>query len=361
MKWRRYDPDVLPLWVAEMDVDLAEPVTEAMIAAIRNGDTGYPDGPRYEQAWAQYSARQWGYAPEVDQMVLAPDVMQSISVLVHALTMPGDLIVVTSPVYPPFYSVITEAGRRVLDVPLTEQGRLDLAALEEAFGGADTEKPTAFLLCSPHNPTATTHTRTELARVARLAREHQVRVIADEIHAPLVHSGDTFVPYLSVPGAETDFAVVSASKAWNLAAHKAALIVAGAEARKDLTGLAYGPTRGASSHGAVIAHTAALQYGQPWLDRLLTEIEANQHLLVRLLAEHLPQVRYQPGTATYLAWLDCRALGLESPSRHFLQQARVALNDGATFGPAYAGFARINLATSPEIITEAISRIAAAR
>ncbi|MGJ3509606.1 MalY/PatB family protein [Enemella sp. A6] len=359
MKWQRYDADVLPLWVAEMDADPAAPVAEAMIQGIRNGDTGYPEGHHYEEAWADYSSRHWGWRPDPSQLVLGPDVMQSISALIHAMTVPGDLVVLNSPVYPPFYSVITEAGRRVLDVPLTAKGRLDLEALEAAFAGPSAEKPTAYLLCNPHNPTATTHTRDELTQVAALAREHQVRVISDEIHAPLVHSGDTFVPYVSVPGAETDFAVASASKAWNLAAYKAALIIAGAGARKDLAGLAYGATRGAASHGAVIAHTAALRHGQPWLNQLLAEIEANQQLLSRLLAEQLPQVGYRPGSATYLAWLDCRELGLAAPSRHFLEHARVALNDGATFGPDHAGFVRLNLATSPQIITEAIGRITA--
>src|SRR5690606_35067137 len=193
--------------------------------------------------------------------------------------------------------------------------------------------------------------------VAALADRYGVRVVADEIHAPLVVGDTDFVPYLSVPGGERGLSLMSASKAWNLAGLKAALAIAGPGAAEDLARMpeevGHGP-----SHLGVIAHTAALREGTDWLDAVLAGIDANRRLLARLLAEHLPDVRYRPGEATYLAWLDCRALGLgDDPARVFLERGRVALSPGPAFGTGGAGHARLNLAASPEVIEEAVRRM----
>jgi cysteine-S-conjugate beta-lyase len=240
-----------------------------------------------------------------------------------------------------------------------------LAAARASSGRA------ALLLCNPHNPTGAAHTRAELQAVAAAAARHQVRVVSDEIHAPLVLQGAQFTPYLSVDGADDAFALISASKAWNLAGLKAALLIAGPAAADDLRRLpeevGHGP-----SHLGVIAHTAAFRHGQPWLASLLDGLAANRDLLGELLAEHLPQVRYRPPEATYLAWLDCRALGLHDPgtgtgshivsdlagpARMFLDHARVALSSGHVFGRGGAGFVRLNFATSPAILRQAIQQM----
>jgi cystathionine beta-lyase len=184
--------------------------------------------------------------------------------------------------------------------------------------------------------------------------------VADEIHAPVVAAGAPFVPYLSVPGAERGLSLMSASKAWNLAGLKAALAVAGPGSAADLARLpeevGHGP-----SHVGVIAHTAALRDGTAWLDALLTGLDDNRRLLARLLAEHLPAIAYRPAEATYLAWLDRRALGLgDDPADVFLRRGRVALSPGIDFGTGGSGHVRLNLATSPEVITEAVRRMVAA-
>jgi cystathionine beta-lyase len=217
-----------------------------------------------------------------------------------------------------------------------------------------------YLLCSPHNPTGTLHTAEELARVARLARAHGVRVVADEIHAPIVAAGAAFVPYLSVPGAEDGLSLMSASKAWNLAGLKAAVAVAGPAAADDLARLPEEVSHG-PSHLGILAHTAALRDGGDWLDGLLAGLDENRLLLADLLAEHLPGVVHRAGEATYLAWLDCRPLELgDDPAAVFLDRGRVALNSGIPFGTGGTGFVRLNLATSPELITEAVRRMAGA-
>lgn len=204
------------------------------------------------------------------------------------------------------------------------------------------------------------HTARELAAVAALAGRYGVRVVADEIHAPLTAPGADFVPYLAVPGAERGLSLMSASKGWNLAGLKAALAVAGPGAAADLALLPEEVSHG-PSHVGVLAHTAALLEGVGWLDALLAGLDDNRRLLTALLAEQLPGIGYRPGDATYLAWLDCRALGLgDDPAAVFLERGRVALSRGLDFGTGGAGHVRLNIATSPEILTEGVRRMAAA-
>ncbi|MFI6034990.1 MalY/PatB family protein [Streptomyces sp. NPDC051315] len=362
MKWRTYPEDVLPLWVAEMDVPLAGPVVRAVTDALALGDTGYPSGTAYAEALSAFAAKRWGWdGLEVERTTIVPDVMLGIVEMLKLVTGPGDPVVVNPPVYPPFFPFVTHLDRRIAEAPLGADGRLDLDVLEAVYrravaGGGRA----AHLLCNPQNPTGTAHTAGELAAVAALADRYGVRVVADEIHAPLTAGGVDFVPYLSVPGAENGLSLMSASKAWNLAGLKAALAVVGPAATADLARLpeevGHGP-----SHLGVLAHTAALRDGTPWLDALLTGLDDNRRLLTELLAECLPDVGHRPGEATYLAWLDCRALGLgDDPAQVFLERGRVALNSGLEFGTGGAGHVRLNLATTPEILTEAVRRMAAA-
>ncbi|MFF8833196.1 MalY/PatB family protein [Streptomyces sp. NPDC015131] len=362
VKWRAYPDDVLPLWVAEMDVPLAEPVAEALHRAVALGDTGYPAGTGYTEALAAFARERWDWdGVTVERTRLVPDVMLGIVEVLKLLTGPGDTVVVNCPVYPPFYAFTRNSGRHIAEAPLDARGRIDPAALEDAFRSATRGgRRAAYLLCSPHNPTGTVHTAAELATVAALADRHGVRVVADEIHAPLVPRPARFVPYLGVPGAGNAFSLMSASKAWNLAGLKAALAVAGPAAEPDLARMPpeveHGP-----SHLGVLAHTAALREGGAWLDSVLDGLAANRRLLTELLATHLPGVRHTPGQGTYLAWLDFRAYGLgDDPAAVLTDRARVALHPGPTFGTGGTGHARINLATSPEILTEAVRRIAGA-
>ncbi|MGW1378374.1 MalY/PatB family protein [Streptomyces sp. NPDC002446] len=361
-KWRAYPADVLPLWVAEMDVPLAEPVARAITDAVGIGDTGYPEGTGYAEALAGFARRRWGWdGLAVERTAFVPDVMLGIVEVLKVLTRPGDPVIVNCPAYPPFYQFVPHMDRRIVEAPLAADLRIDLAVLEDTFRHAVTGGArAAYLLCSPHNPTGTVHSAEELAAVAALADRYGVRVVADEIHAPVVALDTAFVPYLSVPGAENGFSLMSASKAWNLAGLKAALAVAGPAAAGDLARVPEEASHG-PSHLGVIAHTAALRDGGDWLDALRAGLDDNRRLLAELLAEQLPAVRYRPAAGTCLAWLDCRRLGLgDDPAAVFLERGRVALLPGPAFGTGGAGHARLNLATSPELLTEAVRRMAAA-
>jgi cysteine-S-conjugate beta-lyase len=372
MKWRAHPEDVLPLWVAEMDVNLPPTVADALRRAIDIGDTGYPCGTAFAEAVSEFAAQRWQWHDvQVDRTAIVPDVMQGVVETLRLVTDRGDAVVVNPPVYAPFYAFVSHDGRRLIEAPLDDDGRIDLGALEEAFtrAGAPGAK-VAYLLCNPHNPTGSVHTAEELGAVAALARRFGVRVVSDEIHAPVVLPGARFVPYLTVPGAENALALVSASKAWNLSGLKAALAIAGPEAAADLRRMPEEVSHG-PSHLGVIAHTAAFRGGGDWLDALLVGLDANRTLLGDLVAERLPGVKYQWPQGTYLAWLDCRALGfdeeatdglavvadLAGPARWFLDHARVALSSGHVFGTGGAGHVRLNFATSKAVLTEAISRM----
>ncbi|QLL05655.1 MalY/PatB family protein [Mycobacterium vicinigordonae] len=375
MKWRAHPADVLPLWVAEMDVHLAPTVAEAIHRAVDAGDTGYPHGKGYAQAVSEFAAQRWQWdGLSVGRTRVVPDVMLGVVEMLRLLTNHGDTVIVNSPVYAPFYAFVSHDGRRVIEAPLGPDGRIDLGALEETFaqarGQAGRTGKVAYLLCNPHNPTGAVHTRDELRVVAELARHQGIRVVSDEIHAPLVLAGARFTPYLSVPGGEDALALTSASKAWNLAGLKAALAIAGPEAAADLRRMPEEVGHGAS-HLGLIAHTAAFRTGGDWLDALLRGLHENRTLLTDLVSNHLPGVRLLRPQGTYLAWLDCRELGfddpctegikvvseLSGPARWFLDHAQVALSSGHVFGTGGGGHVRVNFATSQAILTEAITRM----
>ncbi len=356
IKWRRFEPDVLPMFVAEMDVHLAAPVAERLQQAISDGDTGYPELPLYQEAFASFAQWMWGWEPTVEDMMLAGDVMSGMRELLLATTEPGDAVVINPAIYPPFRSVCLNSGRRILEVPMGDDDRLDIAGLEEAFAGGRGQRPTAYLLCSPHNPHGTIHTREELAAVAVLADRYDVTVISDEIHAPL--AGPAHVPFTTLPGAERSFVVTSASKSWNLAGLKAGLIIAGPQARSVLRTLPV-HVKEAVSHWGVLAHAAALNDARGWVVELRGEIAENKVHFAAEIERLIPALSYTPSAGTYLAWLDCSALGLPSPAARFHEVGRVRVGPGTDYDPLAAQHVRVNLGTSKELITEGVSRMAA--
>ncbi len=360
VKWRAMDADVLPAWVAEMDADPCPAVVTAVTGAMTRGDTGYTWIEPYAAAFGAFAADRWAWPVQPDAVEGTPDVMIGVRDLLEVLTCPGDAVVISPPVYNAFYGFIEAARRRVVEAPLSPAGRLDEAALAAAFGQATAGGArAAYLLANPHNPVGTVHTAGELEMLAALAAEHGVRVVSDEIHAPLVYPGSTFVPYAVVPGGQRGITLFSASKAFNLAGLKCGLAIAGAEALDDLR-LVPEVARHGASHVAAIAHTAALTDGRDWLDRLVGELDANRSHLAARLAVELPEVGYQAPASTYLAWLDFSRTGLgDDPSVPLLKVGRVGLSRGLDYGPQGRGHARLNFATSPAVLDEAVDRIVA--
>ena len=359
-KWQTYPADVLPLTVAEMDFPLAAPVAASLREAVERSDTGYAMAvPELGRAIAGFAASRWKWDVDPAAVAAVTDVGVGVVELLRVLTRPGDAVVISPPVYPPFFDWVSEAGARLLEVPLRLESagwRLDLAALEAAFA----THPAAYVLCNPHNPVGRAHTADELAALVRLARMYRVTIVSDEIHGPLVLPGATFTPLLTVPGAaEIAVSVLSASKAWNLAGLKCAAVVSASPGMAAIVDRFPADSRWRIGHFGVIASVAAFTAGEPWLDQVLATLGRRRTLLATLLRERLPMLSWHPPEATYLAWLDCTAVGPDDQARErFLDHGRVALEPGLRFGAIGSGYARLNFATSSEVLDQATDRMA---
>lgn len=362
-KWREYPADVLPLFVAETDFPLAPAITAALHRAVERGDTGYiASKTPLAEAFAGFARRRYDWAVDPARTRSTADVSMGIVEILRRVTQPGERVVVTPPVYPPFYDLVEEAGAEVLRVPLRDTGtgwELDLDGIRGAFD----DGATAILLCNPHNPTGTAHDRDALAALAEIAAEYGAAVVSDEIHAPLAQPGTGFTPFLaaSETAARVGYAVVSASKAFNLAGLKCALMVtADDDTSAVVRGLPVEVEWRTGQFGLLASVAAFAEESDAWLDGLLDTLDQNRVLLEDLLARHLPGARYRIPDAGYLAWIDLSALGWgDNPARRILRDAKVALHFGPAFGTEGAGHVRLNFGTSPEILTEAVERIAA--
>ena len=359
-KWQTYPADVLPLTVAEMDFPLAAPVADVLREAVERSDAGYAAAvPELGRAIAGFAGRRWNWDIDPTAVTAVTDVGVGVVELLRVLTRPGDAVVISPPVYPPFFDWIPEAGARLLEVPLRRGPggwRLDLAALEVAFA----THPAAYVLCNPHNPVGRAHAADELAALVRLAQMYRVTIVSDEIHGPLALPGAAFTPLLAVPGAAgIAVSVLSASKAWNLAGLKCAAVVTASPAMAAVVDRFPADIRWRIGHFGVIAAVAAFTAGETWLDQLLVTLDRRRDLLATLLRERLPDVSWHPPEATFLAWLDCTALGADNQARDlFLDVGRVALEPGLRFGAIGSGYARLNFATSAGLLDQATCRMA---
>ncbi|AGZ40519.1 MalY/PatB family protein [Actinoplanes friuliensis] len=357
VKWRTYPADVLPLFVAEMDYALAPPIAAALRAAVDASDTGYSAAqPDLGIALSGFAARHWDWELDPASVTAVTDVGVGVVELLRLLVRPAGSVVISPPVYPPFFDWPPEAQAQVREVPLTAEFHLDLPALEQAFAA----HPAVYILCNPQNPVGRVHTRDELTALVRLARLYGVTIVSDEIHAPLVLPGAEFTPLLTVPGAgQVAITVASASKGFNLAGLKCAAIVTGSPAMAAVVDRLPPDVRWRTGHLGVIATVAAYTEGDDWLASLHTALDARRTQLGELLRTRLPTISWRPPEATFLAWLDCRALGADDePQQLFLTSAKVALEPGTRFGAAGAGYVRLNYATSPDILDEATARMA---
>lgn len=353
---------MLPAFVAEMDYMIAEPITAAVRDALAIGDTGYPHAGELGEAFAFFAAQRLGWTVNPERVFPIPDVMTGIAEVLTAITPPGSGVVLNPPVYGPFFIRLGYLGRRVVEAPLRRAGDgsydLDFDVLDSALARPDVS---AYLLCNPHNPLGQVWTAGQLLTIADLCRRHDVELLVDEIHAPLALPGAVHVPFASLdhPMTERAYTFTSASKGWNIAGLKCGIAVAGSQASADLIASRWEALL--ASHHGVLASVAAFTRSLDWLDAVIAQLDENRALLARLLAEQLPDVGYRPGAASFLAWLDCERLGLGAdPAEHFLAKGRVALVAGSYFGSQGAGFARLNIGTSPELVTEAVRRMAIA-
>ena len=353
---------MLPAFVAEMDFDLAAPIKQAVTDALAAGDCGYAHKGALGDAYAAFAADRLGWDVDPGRVYPIPDVMTGLAEVIEAITPPGSGIVVNPPVYPPFRFRFGFYGRRIIDAPLTrdETGRYDLdpAAIAAALSQPGAA---AYVLCSPHNPTGNVWSARQLEMVADLCQRHGATLLVDEIHAPLVLPGARFVPFGSLRHemAGHAFVFTSASKGWNIPGLKCGLAIAGSDQGAALLEERWEAL--VAAHLGVLASVAAFTEGLPWLDAALHQLDQNRELLADLLSERLPAVGYAQPQASFLAWLDCRALGLgDDPATAFLDKGQIAVSRGPAFGGQGSGFVRLNIGTSPELIAEAVRRMALA-
>jgi cystathionine beta-lyase len=365
-KWRAFAPDVIPLPVAEMDFPVAAPIREFLHTMVDNSDMGYLCPiPELGTSFAAFAATRWKWTVDPTHVRAATDVGVGVVEILRVFTNPGDSILISSPVYQNFYTWINETKVKSIDVPFIHKPSddvslawsIDWEGIEKAYSSGIK----IHLLCSPHNPNGRVYTREELTKFVALAAKNNVIIISDEIHSPLEYAEHPFVPILTL-GEEAEnhcVVVTAASKGWNIAGLKCAIIVSGGKAMHEkLNALPPALHYRASLLGA-FATSVAFDKCVPWLDTVIEQLDHNRHLIATLIAEHLPEVIYNLPQHSYLAWFDLSALNLgDQPTAVILEKTNVAFNAGHIYGAQWGQFARMNFATSPEIITQAITQMA---
>lgn len=363
-KWREYEHDVLPLPVAEMDYPIAEPIVTAVAGMMNRSDTGYLGKfPELGQAFATFAKRRWDWSVDPESIRIATDVGVATIEILRTLGSPGDRVVVMPPVYPAFYNWINEIHLVMTEAPLRETSDTTHLSYEIDFQALEREFVTGakfFIISNPHNPLGMIFTSNELKEIAALAKKHDVVILSDEIHAPLTYKGEIFTPFAAVSDDARSqvITLTSASKSWNLAGLKCSIFFTESpQLHEKLEPLVKGIRHRASLIGAV-AHVAAFDECDDWLDSAVATIEESSARFIELVGKSWPIVRISHPRNSYLSWIDFSdtALG-EDPAVELLEKARVALSSGTPFGSGGARHARLNFATSHEILEEAVARI----
>ena len=361
VKWQKYGPDVLPAWVADMDLEPAPAVKEAIARMADRGDFGYLalGLEALTSAWQDWLDRRHGWRPPAEEVWQFTGSLHGLEAVMALHTRPGDGVVIFSPIYYPFRMAIEQSGRRVVDVPLEEgTWRLDVDRFRDSIDS--TTK--LVLFCQPHNPLGHIFDEDEIRALTDVCEHHDLLVISDEVWADLIHDPNEHLPLYRADERLHERLVTlhSASKAFNLAGLRCALAHVGpAHIRRQFEAFP-GHLLGSPSTLGAIGTIAAWNESEWWIDEARTAITARRDRLAQRLAAEAPDVRFPVPQATYLAWLDFRQTGLgDDPAEVLLHDAGVALDQGEKFGEAGRGWARLNFATYEPILDEIIDRIVA--
>lgn len=363
IKWKKYEDDVIPMWVADMDFMSAQPIIEALQKRLDHAIFGYPQSSSELRAVIRERlARLYGLKTDEDDVLFLPGLVAGLNVAYQAYAGPGEGVLVQPPVYFHFINDPVLHGRVLNEAPLVESGdtyEIDFDRLERSVS------PTTKLLvlCNPHNPAARVYTVTELEKLAEISLRHDLIICSDEIHCDLLFPGYRHIPIatLSPEVANRTVTLMAPSKTFNVAGLQLGFaVIKNPDLRKRWRDASYGIVPGLNIMGQVAA-LAAYKDGQDWLDQVLAYLTENRDSLAGYMKEHLPGVRMFKMEATYLAWLDCRKAGIHgNPADFFLKEARVGLNDGIEFGKPGEGFVRLNFACPRQTLREALDRMARA-
>ena len=362
-KWQKYGPDVVPLWVADMDFQSPEAVIRALRDRVEHGVFGYLalEQPEFHELFADRLLKRYGWRVSPDAVVIIPGVIPGFNVAGRILTAPGDGLILQTPVYPPILRAASSIGLTREEAPLARRadGRYEIDV--DAFSAAIRERTRFFLLCNPHNPVGRVFTRDELTSLAQVCLRRGLAIVADEIHCELTLGSNRHTPIASLDPeiAERTITLMAPSKTFNLAGLKCSVaVIPNATLREKFIAGRIDLVQTVNVFGYTAAF-AAYRDGQPWLDELLRYLEANRDFVTGYVRSRLPGVSVFPPEATYLAWLDCRNAGDagRDPFRFFLERGRVALNDGTLFGPGGTGFVRLNFGCPRSLLAQALDRM----
>ncbi|MFO1429061.1 MAG: PatB family C-S lyase [Candidatus Competibacteraceae bacterium] len=366
VKWQRYGPEVLPLWVADMDFPSPEPIIEALQQRVAHGVFGYGVIPQeLPTLLCERLLHRYRWTVEPEQIVFLPGLVSGLNVVCRAVGESGDGVLVQTPVYPPFLTAATTQDRRLQTAELAAGHRGEWLYYEpdyDTLAAAVTTRTRLFILCHPHNPVGRVYTRTELAQLAEFCLRHKLVICSDEIHCDLLLGSQRHQPLATLDPAVAKHCItlMAPSKTFNIAGLgiSFAIIQDAVLRRRFKAAMA-----SIVPHINILGFTAALaayRDCEAWLTALLGYLTANRDYLLAFVQRHLPGIRTTRPEATYLAWLDCRQAKIPgNPHVFLLEHAKVACNDGATFGPGGEGFIRLNFGCPRSFLTEGLERIRA--
>lgn len=355
--------DLLPMWIADMDFCSPPAVVEAVKHRAAHCLYGYPARlESYYSAFTGWTDRRYGWQVDPSWLLTTPGVVPAINAAILAFTEPGDGVLIQPPVYPPFFSCPRLNGRIVMENPLQENSdgtwRIDFDDLKRKLE----LRPKLLVLCNPHNPVGRVWSRGELQKIAELCLENEVLMFSDEIHGDLLLGNRRHTPLASL-GPEVAARTITCtapSKTFNIAGlYTSMVIVSSPSLRARLAHMLDALDICGGNVFGIVAFEAAYNYGEEWLKELLPYLEDNAMFMRAFLTKKIPRLRMAMPESTFLAWLDCRALGLPQPElkEFFVTKARVGLNDGRTFGDQGEGFMRLNFGCSRKTLTEGLERI----
>jgi cysteine-S-conjugate beta-lyase len=366
-KWRIYPDDVLPLWVADMDFMSPEPVRRALRAAVDHGVFGYPRGwygagpelPEYADVIVARLRERYAWAIEPQDILFLPGIVVGLNVMGNMFRAQGGSMIVQPPVYTPILTAPDTATLTRREAPLVRQPAGTYAIDWDQFTAAFQADTRAFILCNPHNPVGRVYHRAELERMAEVCLARDVLICSDEIHSDLIYRGQQHIPIASLDPeiAQHTITFIAPSKTFNMPGLQASVaIIQNAELRQRFQAARQMLVAGINLLG-LVAMRAAYSKGQAWLDELLIYLEGNRDFVSEFVVNELPGLNMAKPEGTYLAWIDCRDANLGNPYEFFLNQAKVALSDGAIFGTAGQGFVRLNFGCPRGTLEEALQRM----
>ena len=353
---------VLPMWVADMDFRTAPAITEALRRRVEHGIFGYTHVPEsYYEAVAEWFARRHGWRIERDWVICLPGVVPALSAIIKALTVPGDKVLIQTPVYNCFFSSIRNNGCEIVTSPLVPVGNTYVIDYDDLEAKASDPGVKLMLLCNPHNPVGRVWTRAELLRIGEICLRHDVVVVADEIHCELVFPGHSYTPFASLSEDFLHHSVtcISPSKAFNIAGLQIANIVSADAGRRARIDRAVNDNEVCDVNPfGVLATRAAYNEGAEWLDELIGYLHANYRCMRDFCREHLPDFPITELEGTYLVWMDCRRLGIPSHEmeQRLIAEARLWLNAGTMYGAEGEGFVRWNIACPRVLLMDGLNR-----